>query len=211
MDVGVSNSSKICAIVLINLTDCKSLAPTWEKVAQDFAPEKTVLIAKVDCESPNSKATAEQAGVKSYPTINFYPKGSKVAIPYTGGRSEPDLISFMNEKAGTHRAVGGGLDAFAGTIPSLDEIVLTLKSGGAEAYQTLESAAVAMSDKYAEYYSRVAKKMETNQHYAEAELTRLQSMLKRGGLAPEKIDDMMSKSNILKKFKGEETIEKDEL
>ena len=184
--------------------DCKSLAPTWEKVAQDFASEKGVLIAKVDCEAPNAKATAQEAGVTSYPTINFYPKGSTEGIPYTGGRSEADLISFMNEKAGTHRAVGGGLDAIAGTIPSLDEMISTLKTGGAKAYADLETAAAKLGDKYAEYYSRVAKKLEANGDYVERELARLQGLIKKGGLAPEKLDDLTSRSNILGRFKGGE-------
>ena len=191
-------------------TDCKSLAPTWEKVAQDFAAESSVLIAKVDCEAPNAKSTAQEAAVSSYPTIKYYPKGSTEAIPYNGGRTEADLISFMNDKAGTHRAIGGGLDTLAGTIPSLDEIVTTLKAGGAKAYEDFETAAGSVTEKYAEYYQRVAKKMEANQKYAEKEFTRLQGMLKKGGLAPEKVDDLTSRSNILNKFRSEEG-PKDEL
>ena len=148
--------------------------------------------------------------MKSYPTINFYPKGSKDAIPYTGGRSESDLITFMNEKAGTHRTAGGGLDAIAGTIPSLDDIVSTLRTGGNEAYKSLESAAGALQDTYAEYYAKVAKKMEGNQGYAEKELERLQKLLSKGGLAREKEDDLTSRSNILNKFKSEDA-PKDEL
>lgn len=192
------------------MIDCKTLAPTWEKVAEDFSSENGVLIAKVDCEADNAKATAQNAGVKSYPTINFYPKGSTEGIPYTGGRSQADLISFMNEKAGTHRIIGGGLDAIAGTIPSLDEIVSTLKAGGADAYKKLETAAGALQDTYAEYYNKVAKKMESNQDYAEKELARLQKMLNKGGLAKATQDELTSRSNILNKFLvGEEN--KDEL
>ncbi len=169
------------------------------------------MIAKVDCEAPNAKATAEEAGVSSYPTIKYFPKGSKEGIPYNGGRSEADLISFMNEKAGTHRSAGGGLDAIAGTIPSLDEIVATLRSGGNEAYKSLENAAGALQDKYAEYYAKVAKKAEENHGYVDKELARLQGLLKKGGLAPEKADELTSRSNILARFKGEETNVKDEL
>lgn len=189
---------------------CKSLAPTWEKVAQDFATEDGVLIAKVDCEAPNAKSTAEQAGVKSYPTIHYYPKGSTEAIAYSGGRTEADLISFMNDKAGTQRVVGGGLNAMAGTIASLDELVATLKTGGEKAYKDLESAAAALSDKYAEYYGKVAKKMEANQGYVDKELKRLQGLLKKGGMDQIKADDLTSRTNILNKFKGEDA-SKDEL
>lgn len=193
-----------------NHTDCKTLAPTWESLAADFAPEKNVLIAKVDCEAPNAKATAEEAGVTSYPTIKYYPKGSKEAVDYTGGRSPQDLFKFINEKAGTHRVVGGGLDALAGTIPSLDEIVLTLKTGGEEAYKKLEAAAAALQGKYAEYYAKVAKKAEQNAEYVEKESKRLQGLLKKGGLVREKEDDLISRSNILAKFKGD-VLGKDEL
>lgn len=209
MDVRWYRQGTICGGHANIISDCKSLAPVWEKVAQDFASENGVLIAKVDCEAPNAKATAEEAGVKSYPTINYYPKGSKEPVAYSGGRSEGDLITFMNEKAGTHRSVGGGLDAIAGTIPSLDEIVSTLKTGGAKAYSDLEKAAGAVSDKYAEYYAKVAKKTEENQSYVEKELARLQGMIKKGGLAPEKMDDLTSRSNILARFKGDTP--KDEL
>ena len=186
------------------IPDCKTLAPTWEKLAQDFASESGVLVAKVDCEAENAKSTAQEAGVKSYPTINYYPKGSKDPVPYQGGRSENDLVKFINEKAGTHRAAGGGLDALAGTIPSLDELVSSLKTGGDKAYQEFEKAAGAMQGKYAEYYGKVAKKAEENQGYVEKELGRLQGLLAKGGLAPEKIDDLTSRSNILNRFKGGE-------
>lgn len=185
-------------------TDCKNLAPTWEKLAQDFATENGVLIAKVDCEAPNAKSTAEQAGVKSYPTINFYPKGSTEAVPYTGGRSEADLITFMNEKAGTHRMAGGGLDAIAGTVPSLDEILGSIKAGGSKAYTDLEKAAGALSEKSAEYYAKVAKKMEENGEYAQKEAARLEAIIKKGGLAPEKLDDIVRRSNVLSRFTSEE-------
>jgi len=190
---------------------CKSLAPVWEKVAQDFESEPGVLIAKVDCEAPNAKAIAQEAGVKSYPTIKFYPKGSTEPVPYSGGRTEADLLSFMNDKAGTHRSIGGGLDAIAGTIPSLDDIVSSIRESGGKVYTELGTAAGALSDKYAEYYGKVAKKMDENADYAQKELTRLQGMIKKGGLAPEKLDDLTRRSNVLSKFAGETDTGKSEL
>ena len=96
--------------------DCKALAPTWETLAQDFITEPNVVIAKVDAEAENSKATASEQGVTSYPTIKFFAKGSTEGEAYTGGRTEKELIDFINEKAGTHRVPGGGLDTKGGTI-----------------------------------------------------------------------------------------------
>ena len=110
----------------------------------------------------------------------------------------------MNEKAGTHRLAGGGLDSLAGTIPSLDEIVTSIKTGGSKAYADLEKAAAALSDKSAEYYGKVAKKMEENSDYAQKEATRLQGMMKKGGLAQEKLDDLVKRTNVLNRFTSDE-------
>jgi protein disulfide-isomerase A6 len=199
----LADTSQAPAKLTINFqTDCKTLAPVWEQVANDFASEPNVLVAKVDCEAPNAKATAQEAGVKSYPTIKYYPAGSTEAIPYTSGRSEADLVSFLNDKAGTFRVAGGGLNALAGTIPSLDDIVRTLQTGGAKAQEEFEKAVGAAKDQYAEYYGKVAKKSEANSGYVEKELARLQSLLKKGGLTTEKVDDLVRRSNILNVFKG---------
>jgi len=185
---------------------CKTLAPVWEKFAQDFANEPNVLIAKVDAEAENSKATAKEQGVASYPTIKFFPKGKKEPEDYEGGRSEADLVSFINKKAGTHRAVGGGLDATAGTIEALDTLVAKLTGGSgisevtAEATKAAESLKADTQYKYAEYYVKVFNKLSKSDGYAAKELARLDNILKKGGLAPEKLDEFTSKTNILRRF-----------
>ena len=192
--------------------DCKKLAPVWESLATDFASESGVLIAKIDAEAPNAKATAQDQGVKSYPTIKYFPKGSTTPEDYNGGRTEADFVEFMNEKAGTHRMVGGGLDLKAGTISALDSVVNTLTGSNIAAInKELTKAAVDLKDKYAEYYVKVSKKLSENQGYVEKELARLEGLIKKGGLAPEKLDDLTSRSNILRKFKGEEPIAEKEL
>lgn len=195
------------------VADCKSLAPVWEQVAADYASEPNILIAKVDAEAENSKATAQDQGVKSYPTIKYFPKGSTNPEPYEGGRTEQDILSFMNEKAGVHRTIGGKLDEIAGTIPSLDTIVGRLAGGESVASlsQQIAIAAKASKDKYAEYYIKVSDKLSKNAGYTEKELARLQGLIKKGGLAPEKIDDLTSRSNILRRFKGQEPVAKEEL
>lgn len=114
----------------------------------------------------------------------------------------------MNEKAGTHRMVGGGLDAKAGTIDALDLILVKVSGGAtiASISEELTKAAKGLKGKYAEYYVKVSDKFSQNQGYVENELTRLESLIKKGGLAPEKLDDLTSRSNILRKFKGEESV-----
>lgn len=169
-----------------------------------------MTIAKVDCEAPNAKATAEKEGVKSFPTIKYFAKKSKTGVPYESGRTEKDLVEFMNGKAGTFRAPGGSLNALAGIIPSLDSAVANLQTGGDKAYQELYKQAGKAKEQYAEYYTKVAKKLHENAGYVSKELTRLQNMLAKGNLAPEKKDDLITRSNILKVFKGEDK-EKSEL
>jgi protein disulfide-isomerase A6 len=191
--------------------DCKSLSPIWEEVAKDYASEPNVLIAKVDAEAENSKATAQEQGVKSYPTIKYFPKGSTTPEPYEGGRTEEAILDFMNEKASTFRLAGGKLNELAGTIPSLDEIISKITDGKdmSTLSADLTSSGKGLKDQYAEYYVKVSDKVSKNQGYVEKELARLQGLLKKGGLAPEKIDDLTSRSNILRKFKGEEPIKQE--
>jgi protein disulfide-isomerase A6 len=185
------------------MTDCKKLAPVWEDLARDFANEPTVVIAKVNAEAPNAKSVAESHQVSSYPTIKYFHKGSTKPEDYTGGRGKAELINYINEKAGTYRAPGGGLTVQGGTIAVLDAIVAkyneasdSFKKGVDEA----RKAANGLQDKYAEYYVKVFEKMGSNKDYADKELTRLQGLLKKGGLAPEKVDDLTARSNILRKF-----------
>lgn len=184
--------------------DCKSLAPTWETLANDFAPESDVVIAKVDAEAENAKALAREQGITGYPTIKFFPKGSKEPEPYQGARSEQAFLDFLNEKAGTHRTVGGGLDEKAGTIANLDDVVG--KYVASRDFQGLvgevKKAVKDLQDKYAQYYVKVAEKLSQNQEYAEKEFARLSKIIQKGGSAPEKVDDLVSRSNILRQFLG---------
>lgn len=174
------------------------------------------MIAKVDAEAENSKATAKDQGVASYPTIKFFPKGSTTPVDYTGGRTEADFVQYINEKSGTHRAVGGGLDAYAGTIEALDSIVTKFTGGATIAEVAAEAGKIAAEFKenaqykYAEYYVKVFDKLSKSDNYASKELKRLDGILKRGGLAPEKLDEFTSKTNILRRF-VEKVTGKDEL
>jgi len=163
----------------------------------------------VDAEAENAKSIAQELGVKSYPTIKYYSKGSTAPEAYEGGRTEEDLLDFMNGKAGTHRMAGGKLSELGGTIPSLDSIIGRLAGGGtvASLLEELEGAANGLKDKYATYYVKVADKLNKNQGYAEKELSRLRGLLDKGGLAPEKVDDLMSRSNILVRFTSKDRVQ----
>ncbi|EEP80198.1 protein disulfide-isomerase tigA [Uncinocarpus reesii 1704] len=185
---------------------CKTLAPIWETLTEDFIREPGVLIAKVDAEAEQSKATARDQKVTGYPTIKFFPKGSKEGEIYSGARSEEAFVNFLNEKCGTNRAVGGGLNAKGGTIEALDAIVAKYVSGEAleKIIKDIKAAVGALKQQYAQYYLKVATKLSQNSGYAAKELARLQKMISKGSLAPEKLDDLTSRSNVLRQFLGKE-------
>jgi len=188
---------------------CKSLAPIWETLANDFQNEPDVLIAKVDAEAENAKALATEQGVQSYPTLKWFKRGSLEPLPYDGARTEKDFIDFINTNSGTHRAVGGGLDATGGTIEAFNTIIEKFNGAYGDGAEEAKKLADTLQDKYAQYYAKAFVKLGANKEYAEKEIKRLQGLITKGNLAPSKLDDLVSRSNILQKFMG--TNEKSEL
>ncbi|RMD39799.1 hypothetical protein DV735_g5325, partial [Chaetothyriales sp. CBS 134920] len=184
---------------------CKSLAPTWEKLASDFKTEAGVLIAKVDAEAENAKATAQEQDIKGYPTIKFFPKGSKEPETYSGGRTEESLVEFVNSKAGTFRVAGGHLNEKAGTIELIDTVLQKYVTADGlkdldKVTEEVKKVAQDIKDKSVQYYLKALNKLTSNPEFAKKEQARLAGLLKKGGLAREKVDDLQTRSNILTKF-----------
>lgn len=67
-------------------------------------------MANIDADAAPNKEIAGRYGVASYPTIKFFPRGSKEVESYDGARSEQAFVTFLNERCNTHRAIGGGLN-----------------------------------------------------------------------------------------------------
>jgi hypothetical protein len=67
--------------------------------------------------------------------ILVFPNGKdkKDPVAYEHGRSEQDFVSYLNEKAGTHRVAGGGLTEAAGRIVDLDALAGKLSAAVSEA------------------------------------------------------------------------------
>ncbi|KAF7542241.1 hypothetical protein G7Z17_g11750 [Cylindrodendrum hubeiense] len=195
---------------------CKTLAPTWENLATDFANDDNVLIAKVDADAPQNKAWAKSLGVSGYPTIKFFPAGTKEAVDYKGGRAESDLIKYINTQAGTHRVAGGELDGVVGTVEALDAFVTKFVDGGdltkvtTEVQKAVKNLKDAAEIKYAEYYVRIFDKIRKTEGYVAKELARLEGILHKGGLTAPKRDQIQTKTNVLRKFVKKADV-KDEL
>jgi len=83
---------------------CKSLAPEYQIAADAFKPEDDVKLLAVDATLATELATTY--GVQGFPTLKFFPKGTKTSPEeYNGGRTADQIVSWINGKAGTKRKV----------------------------------------------------------------------------------------------------------
>ena len=69
------------------------------------------MVANVDADDKKNSKLAQKYGITGFPTIKFFSKDKKdEPEDYDGGRTEEEFVAFLNEKCGTKRAVGGGLN-----------------------------------------------------------------------------------------------------
>ncbi|KAF8596810.1 protein disulfide isomerase [Ceratobasidium sp. AG-I] len=187
---------------------CKNLKPTLEKVAKTFKPESKCIVAQMDADAADNKEIAARYNVRSYPTIHFFSKGEeKDGIPYEGGRSEADFVKFLNEKCGTHRAVGGGLNELAGRLPTLDSLAQRYYTADKAARELIYTEAKAAGDN-ASYYVRVMEKVAAGaDEWVAKEVKRLNGILAKKSMAPSKLDEIKRKANVLAAFLEEKKAE----
>ncbi|CAA6654374.1 unnamed protein product [Spirodela intermedia] len=184
---------------------CKSLAPTYEKVATAFKMEDDVVIANIDADQ--YKDLAEKYGVSGYPTLKFFSKSNKAGEDYDGDREVADFVNFINEKCGTSRDPKGQLTSKAGVLASLDSLVKEIVTAGEaekkavftrieEEVEKLEGS----SSRYGKVYLKAAKSyVDKGAAYPQKEIDRLQRMLEKS-INPSKADEFVIKKNILSKF-----------
>lgn len=84
---------------------CKKLAPIWDQLAADLKDVAGLTIAKMD-------ATANEVDgvdIRGYPTLKFYPKGSKGSpVDYDGGRELENFKEWLKEKSANYKAFAAG-------------------------------------------------------------------------------------------------------
>ncbi|KAG0031740.1 hypothetical protein BGZ81_000681 [Podila clonocystis] len=179
---------------------CKSLAPTYETVAQDFVSEKNVVIAKVD--ATEEKDVADRYDIKGFPTIKFFAADGSVS-DYEGGRSEQDFVEFINKKVGTSRAVGGLLNAEAGRIAELDIIAAKFATGDKKALSeegVKLAESLSKTHESAKYYSRFFQKAVTVPNYVANESARIAKIIKSQSVNKARLDEFSIRHNILAAF-----------
>jgi protein disulfide-isomerase A6 len=179
---------------------CKSLAPTYEKVAATFAGDSHVVIANMNADEAQNKGIASRYGVSGFPTIKFFPKGNKDGEEYNAGRGGDDFVKFINERTGTKRVMGGGFNADAGTDESLTTLIKDFIKGdhGARDKVAEKVKEVASLEYYSKILDRVADK---GAEWVNKELTRLEKMQDGTGSAATK-DSIALRINVLRKVKS---------
>jgi len=104
---------------------CKTLGPTLEKVAKDYAGG--FIVAKVDVDA--SPEIAQALGVQSVPTCFLLTEGRPVDA-FTGAVSEKQLIEFLT-KNGVLRGEGGEEEEDSGPIAIAQAMVADGDTEGA--------------------------------------------------------------------------------
>jgi len=186
---------------------CKSLAPVYEKVAATYKGEPNVVVAKVDADAHQDLAS--QYGVSGFPTLKFFAKGSsdKEAEPYNGGRDADSLVSFINERSGAKRLLGGKLTPDAGRLPDYDDYAKQFIAPGADKSSILADAKSSVAiltpaeAEAANVYIKIMEKiLEKGAGYPATELKRLSGMINNDGVNPSKKTAFMIRANILSAF-----------
>ncbi len=184
---------------------CKSLAPVYEEVGQVFSGEDEVLVAKVDATAhPN---LASRYGVSGYPTLKYFAPGSDAPEDYKSGRDKSAFVTFLNEKAGTHRTPEGGLSTEAGRVKAIDMI---LSAGGEitssvlekveSVVETLEGQAAKHGNLYVKAVKKILDKGDT---YVAKEIQRLEGLIANENVTPQKKTLFALRKNILESLKQE--------
>ncbi|XP_077218682.1 protein disulfide-isomerase like 2-1-like [Tasmannia lanceolata] len=184
---------------------CKSLAPTYEKVATAYKLEEDVVIANLDADK--YKDLAEKYGIGGFPTLKFFPKSNKAGEDYDGDRDLDDFVTFINEKCGTSRDGKGQLTSEAGILASLDALVKEFVSAAGDERKAVLSQIekeveklTGTSSRYGKIYLKAAKScIDKGADYAKNEMERLQRMLDKS-ISPLKANEFTIKKNILSTF-----------
>ncbi|KAG5642585.1 hypothetical protein DXG03_002536 [Asterophora parasitica] len=193
---------------------CKNMKPAYEKVAAAFKPEGDCIVANVDGDDKKNADLGKKYEVSGFPTIKFFSKDNKEPVNYEGARSEADFVAFLNEKCGTQRAVGGGLNEQAGRIAAFDALAQKFFTGTADARVNIvkEATTLAASTGAAsKHYLRVMDKIvNSSEAYVQKEATRLGKILEKRNLASSKLDEIKIKANILGAFLEEKVEQAEE-
>jgi len=75
---------------------CKTLAPKYEALGEEFKGHPSVVIAKVDATENDTPAD-----IQGFPTLIYYPSNNKAGLTYRGERTKEALSAYVRENSGT--------------------------------------------------------------------------------------------------------------
>jgi protein disulfide-isomerase A6 len=185
---------------------CKSLAPHWEKFATAFKDEPSVVVAKVD--ATKEAALGKRFGISGYPSIRFFPPANKKGEEQGNFADAEKFIDWMNDKAGTFRAIGGGLKTTAGKVKLLDKIVMGLDEaeGDLKAFATSFAEAIEglkghRFENDAKLYVEIAERLASKPGQASDVMNELDSGISSSSDSSERKKLQLMK-NVLQSFMG---------
>lgn len=79
---------------------CKTLAPKYDELAEQFSAVESILIAKMD--ATENEIDHPGVDVQGFPTLIFFPAGDKSnPVPYEGERDVNGMAAFLKKNART--------------------------------------------------------------------------------------------------------------
>jgi protein disulfide-isomerase A1 len=121
---------------------CKKLAPEYAKAAKALKSQGGAVLAKVD--STVEKGLAERFQIKGYPTLKFFINGSP--IEYNGGRTETEIINWVNKKTGSSIKELTEAEALDKFLNDHEVSVVFFGSKDSEAFKVVEKVAQSLDD-----------------------------------------------------------------
>lgn len=187
---------------------CKQLAPTYEKVGAAFDGESKVVVAKVDADK--HRALGERFAVSGFPTIKYFPAGSAEPEDYSGGRDGEAFMTFLNEKAGTHRRLDGSLGPEAGRIAAFDDLATKFvaaadKDAKSAVLAEAKSAAAALETAEEKsnadvYVKAMTRALDKGDAWFAKEAARLEGMAASESIARAQKYNFLTRKNVLAAF-----------
>ena len=177
------------------------MAPTYEKLANAFAGEQNVVIAKVDATEDGQ--LADRFDVKGYPTLKLFAWNDELKTQEVSdfdARDLEEMTTLLNEKLGTKRRSDGSLTDDAGRVAALDEIVSSAAAVDESLVAALNGAS-AKKESIDLYVSIANKIIAKGKGYLNTESKRLDQLIEGASVNALKKTSFMLKRNVIKAFK----------
>ena len=114
------------------------LEPEYAKAAGELESNADVKLVKVDATQHGD--LAQEFGVGGYPTLKFFKNGNKEALEYGGGRSAPEIVSWIEKKSGPAVLEVNGADAAKEATENNAVIVVAFRFFNEFPYKNIDDA-----------------------------------------------------------------------